>query len=280
MGSFVIKLSGDNERWYKLADQVENADYENISLDDAIIYDPNNTEGGQWFKIEAFNERAGFLPMLDIDFNVADLESVSSEQFNSHMIEFIAYYQDHRFFIQKFTKGSFVKKKWFAWDGDAAKYFEADGLIYINPLPNCIYDNVSHCIYFMDIAKAYSLFGELRLDYRAATEEETSHLLQSDIIHTDGFSAVDVGVSNRKRITSIIAKFNQYNQEQKNTLRQYIKEKVGGNLPYDEQTEKFIVKSDGQLRLLLYGIQQRFYQPPLEEEVQVATATTGLSNLL
>lgn len=280
MGSFVIKLCEDNERWYKIADQVENTDYESIRLDDALVYDPNNTEGGQWFKIEAFNEREGFLPMLDIDFNVAELESISAEQFNSHRIDFIAYYQGHRFFIQKFTKGNFLKKKWIAWDGDAAKYFEADSLIYINPLPNCIYDNTSHCIYFMDIAKAYSLFNELKLDYRAATYEETSRMLQSDIIHTEGFSAVDVGVSNRKRITSIMAKFDQYNPEQKNTLRQYIKEKVGGNLPFDEQTGKFIVRSDSQLRLLLYGIQQRFYQPPLENEVQVATATTGLSNLL
>lgn len=280
MGCFIVKLSEDNNHWYKLVDQVENEDYERILLNDAIVYDPNNTEGGQWFKIDAFNEKEGFLTILDNDFNVAELESLSAEEFNNHRIDFIAFFHEHRYYIQKFTKGNFLKKKWFALNGDEVRYFEGDGLIYVNPLPNCIYDSTTHCIYFMDIAKAYSLFGGLKLDYKAATDAETSQMLQSDIIQVNGLDTAGVGVSNRKRITSILAKYSQYDSEQKNKLRQYIKETVGESLPYDDVSEKFIVNSDNQLRLLLYGIQQRFYQPPLEDEVQVATATTGLSNLL
>lgn len=281
MGTFVVKLIGDNEHWLKLADQVDNADYEEIVLDDAVSYDPNNTEADQWFKIEHFDEKDGFIPMLATDFDVAELHSLTREQFNSHRIDFIAYYHEHRYYIQKFTKGNFLKKKWFAWDGEAVSYKEEDGLIYVNPMPNCIYDNQSKCIYFMDISKAYSLFGGLKLDYKAATDAETTQMLQSDIIQTEGgFDTAAVGVSNRKRITSILAKYNQYEPDKKNTLRQYIKDKVGGNLRFDEGTQKFIVGNDSQLRLLLYGIQQRFYQPPLENEVQVATATTSLSNIL
>lgn len=281
MGTFVTKLTGDNERWYKLADQIVNEDYDNITLDNPADYDPNNTEVGQWFKIEAFNEKDGFLGLLDSDFDVADLTSLTTDQFAEHKIDFIAYYSDHKYYIQKFTKGNFMKKKWLAQDGNAVKYFEEDGLIYINPMPNCIYDNQTKCIYFMDISKAYGVFGELKLDYKEATEAETTQMLQSDLINTaDGFNAANVGVSNRKRITSILAKYNAYEPAKKATLRQYIREKVGDNLPYDEATDKFTVANDVQLRLLLYGVQQRFYQPPLEDEVQVATSTTGLSKLL
>lgn len=132
----------------------------------------------------------------------------------------------------------------------------------------------------MDIAKAYAMFGNLKLDYKEATAEETAQMLQSDIIQTVNFDASGVGVSNRKRITSILAKYNLYEPDKKKTLKDYIKDTVGDNLPFDEATGKFAVSNDAQLRLLLYGIQQRFYQPPLEDEVQVATATTGISKLL
>lgn len=281
MGTFVAKLTGDNERWYKLADQIVNEDYDGIILDNPVDYDPNNTEAGQWFKIDAFNEKDGFLGLLDSDFDVADLTSLTTDQFADHKIDFIAYYSDHKYFIQKFTKGNFMKKKWLALDGNAVRYYEKDGLIYINPMPNCIYDNQTKRIYFMDISKAYSVFGELKLDYKEATETETTQMLQSDLINTaDGFNAASVGVSNRKRITSILAKYSDYEPAKKATLRQYIREKVGDNLPFDEATNKFTIANDVQLRLLLYGVQQRFYQPPLEDEVQVATSTTGISKLL
>lgn len=78
MGSFVAKLKGEDDRWYKLADQEENEDYESIDLADAIEYDPNNTEAGQWFYISDFNEKEGFLPLLDSDFDVVDLDSLGS----------------------------------------------------------------------------------------------------------------------------------------------------------------------------------------------------------
>lgn len=280
MGCFVVKIKYENDNWYKLVDQVENEDYEEIMLDEAIAYDPNNTDSGQWFYVDSFNEKEGFLSLLDMDFDVVELESLSREQFDSCQIDFIAYYHENRYYIQKFTRGNFMKKKWFAWNGEAVNYFEDDGLIYLNPVPNCIYDNTNHRIYFLDIAKAYSLFGNLKLDYKEATDDETTQMLQSDIILADGLDVSDVGVSNRKRITSIFKKYNNYDADNRETLKQYIREKVGQNLQFDEDAGKFIITNDTQLRLLLYGIQQRFYQPPLEEEVQVATATTGLSKLL
>lgn len=281
MGCFVVKIIGNNEHWFKLEDQIDNEDYEGINLDDAIDYDPNNNVTDQWFKINAFNEKEGFVPMLDTDFDVAELDSITRDQFSQFQIDFIAYYHNHRYYMQNFTRGNYLRKKWFSWNGEAVTYKEEDGLVFVNPIPNCIYDNQTHCIYFMDIVKAYAIFKCLKLDYKAATDEETDQMLQSDIIQTEGgFNVTKVGVSNRKRITSILAKFNQYEPDMKNTLRAYIREKVGTNLRYDEETGKFMVSSDTQLRLLLFGIQQRLYQPPLEEEVQVATATTSLSRIM
>ena len=75
-------------------------------------------------------------------------------------------------------------------------------------------------------------------------------------------------------------KYQNYDQVKKNTLHQYIRDNVGNNLVFDQADGKFVIKNDTDLKLLLYGIQQRFYQPPLETEVQVATATTELSKII
>lgn len=280
MGTFVAKLKDDDQHWFKLKDNVQNEDYEEIRLDDTVIYDPNNTDRDQWFRIENFNEKEGFIEILEHGFDVADLETLSNEQFSRRSIEFIAFYHDRKFFIQKFTKGNYVRKKWFSWKGDAVEYFEEDGLVYISPEPNCIYDTQTKQIYFKDIAKAYSVFGALRLDYKEATDAETQQMLNIELVKTVDFSVSDVGVSNRKRITSILKKYQNYDQVKKNTLHQYIRDNVGENLVFDQADGKFVIKNDTDLKLLLYGIQQRFYQPPLEKEVQVATATTELSKII
>ena len=42
MGTFIAKLKGNNEQFYKLVDHVENEDYGNIHYDEAMVYDANN----------------------------------------------------------------------------------------------------------------------------------------------------------------------------------------------------------------------------------------------
>ena len=280
MGTYIAKLKQDDQRWYKLADHKTNDDYEGILLNDTVIYDPNNNVIDQWFRVEEFNQKQGFISLLSKDIIVAELESLSSDQFVSRQIDFIAYYHEHKYYMQSFTRSSLMKKKWFSLDGEAVTYSDKDGVLFINPIPNCIYDNQAHCLYFKDIAKAYGVLGDLKLDYKAATEPEVNSFLQSDIIQTEGFGVAGVGLSNRKRITSILSKYEQYGQKEKATLRQYIRDSVGNSLVFNEETQKFIVRSDTHLKLLLYGMQQRFYQPPLEEEVQVATSNTGISKIL
>ena len=131
----------------------------------------------------------------------------------------------------------------------------------------------------MDISKAYQVFNGLKLDYRTATDQEVSSFLNSDIIDAAGLDVQSVSIKNRKTITKIAHIYNQYNEEQKPVLRAYINDMIGNRLPYNEQTGKFTVDCDNNLRALLYGIQKRMYIPPFENEAQVATSSTKVSNL-
>lgn len=280
MGIFIAKLMGDNEHLYKLVDQVENNDYCNINLDDAIVYDSNNNMAHQWFKMNDFSASGACLPILTNHFEAADLESLEMAQYSD--IEFIAFYDGENFYIQKTPKSSYIKKKWFSFNGDSVNYETDTSVIFISPIPNCIYNRSSNILYFMDISKAYAVFGNLKVNYRDATNGEVANFLNSDMIVTDGFDASKVGLSNRKRIASVLTLYNDYNEEQKTTLKNYIKDKVCNNIRYDDNSHKFIIADDKQLRLLLYGIQQRFFVPPLAEDgdVKVATNTTSISNLM
>lgn len=277
MGTYIAKLKDNNEHWFKIADGVQNEDYQGIDLNDALPFDPNNTMADQWFKLENFNENESFLPMLEPPFDCAGLESINRERYGN--IEMIAFFEDNRFYIQKVSKGSFLKKKWFAPLGDLVEYKEIEGVLYINPLPNCIYDQGNHNLYFMSISKAYAVFNGLRGDYREATAAEIDGFLNSDIVDAIDFDQSKVGLSNRKRITSILNIYNGYSADEKQILKKYIHEKAGEALTYTDEG-KFAISTDTQLRLLLLGVQRRFYIPPLQEEVQVATNTTKLSNLL
>lgn len=280
MGTFIARLKGRNEQFYKLVDQVENDDYGNIQLDDAIVYDSNNDMAHQWFKINNFSSSDAFIPILNRDFDTADLESLEMERYLE--IDFIAFYDGERYFIQKTVKSSYIRKKKLSFNGDAVSYQTEDSVIFISPLPNCIYNRSTDILYFLDISKAYAVFSNLKVNYRNATESEVTNFLASDIVGTVGFDASKVGLSNRKRIASVLSSYNNYNIDQKKALKAYIKEYVGDNIEYDENTEKFKIGDDKQLRLLLYGIQQRFFLPPLAEDgdVKVATNTTSIFNLM
>lgn len=73
---------------------------------------------------------------------------------------------------------------------------------------------------------------------------------------------------------------NEYTQEQKNNLRDYIHCFSNGDLEYNEQNCKFTINNDTELRLLLFGMQMRLYKQPLSDETQVATSTTSIRNII
>lgn len=278
MGTYIAKIKKNDSSFFKLKDQVENEDYNNINLDDAIIYDPNNDMAHQWFKIQHFSTSESFLDLFNHTLDSANLTDLSNENY-SH-IEFIALHSNNKFYIQKVTTSTYMSKKFFSFNGEVVNYESKSDMIFLNPIPNCIYDHSTDCLYFMDIAKAYGVFKNLKNDYRDATSEEIQSFLSSDIINCVDFDQSKVGILNRKNIAKLLSIYNNYSTVDKNILRSYISTNVGENLVFDPHTGKFNISNDNELKLLLYGLMMRYYTPPLNNEVQVATNTTKISNIL
>ncbi len=273
MGLFIAKLKRDNSNWYKLKDKIMASYYENIDLHDAMIYNPNNNVANQWFKLKLVE-----IPELfNQTINPVELNSLNRLQYKE--ISFIAYYSNKKFYVQNVNKGSYLSKKLFSRNGDLLEYEEKEDIIFINPIPHCIYDENTKEAFFTDISRAYSIFSHLKLKYKEATRTEVERMLKSDIIDAPELNYDKVGVQNRRRISTVLDIYEKYDEDQRKIIKEYIKEFVSDKIDFDDKTEKFKINTDNKLRLILYGLQKRFFKAPLEEDIQVATSVAKLSDM-
>lgn len=276
MGTLISKIKRLN-RWILIQDNVVVNEWDVIDLHDSMRFDPDNTMVNQWFYMDTFSECEGFSDLLSDVPDAAEIDSLNYDQFGK--IDFFAYRNGDKIYLQNVIKSSYIRRKQICWSGNVASMMQLENTIFINPIPNCIYDTTSDRLYFMDISKAYQIFKGLKLDYRAATDQEVSTFLNSDIVDSSGLDLQSVSIKNRKTISKISSVYGRYTDDQKNTLRTYIQGMVGNRLPYNAQNGKFTIDNDNNLRAFLYGIQRRMYKRPFEDEAQVATSTTNVSNL-
>ena len=176
--------------------------------------------------------------------------------------------------------GCYIKKAGFWSTGDTIEFANDNKMVTINPNPDGVYDLNSDTLYFLELNRLYSIFSNIKNEYVQGTSGSIHEFLANDIISLDeNFSEGKVSLSNRKRISEVARVYNAYSMEQKEELKNYICQFSHGDLEYNEHERKFSIKNDIDLRLLLFGMQMRFYKQPLSDDVQVATSTTSLRNL-
>ena len=56
----------------------------------------------------------------------------------------------------------------------------------------------------------------------------------------------------------------------------YIDDYCKQKLNYDQQNQKFEISTDDKLKLLLYGIEQRFYTTPFGQEKRIANSVQAI----
>lgn len=276
MSAFFVKLKNDAS-WYSIQDNVTINDWNAVDLNVAIQYDHHNTARDQWFFIENFHQHAAFLPMLGQNVDTADVDPLSLRDFGN--MDFLAYSHSNKFYLQKVVKGSFVNRQIFSFSGNSAEVKELDNTIYINPTPNCIYDKTEHRLYFMDIAKAYGIFGPIRTDYRTATDADIQTFINAGIVDAAGLDISKVSLLNRKKLSSVLHEFRALQPDEQDTVKNYVESMTNGHLQRDPVTGLFLTPDDNALRAVLYGLQMRFYKTPLSQESQVATSSTRMSYL-
>lgn len=278
MGTLIAKIKSEAQ-WVKICDQIDINVLNQLDLSDSMVYDPNNTVAHQWFRIENLSNTEYFNELFGNPIEAGELTTINVNQLDD--IKYFSYYAGNKFYIQRMLTGCYIKKASFWSIGDRIQFANDNKMVTINPIPDGVYDLNTDTLYFQELNRLYNIFSSIRQEYVQGTSESIHDFLSNDMINLgNDFSVDKVSLSNRKRINVVARIYNEYSQEQKNNLRDYIHLFSNGDLEYNEQNCKFNINNDTELRLLLFGMQMRLYKQPLSDETQVATSTTSIRNLI
>ena len=278
MGTLIAKIKSEAQ-WVKICDQIDIDILNQLDLSDSMVYDPNNSVAHQWFRIDNFSNTEYFNELFGNPIDAGELTTINVNQLDD--IKFFSYFTENKFYIQRMLTGCYIKKAGFWSIGNTIQFANDNKMVTINPIPDGVYDLNTDTLYFQELNRLYNIFSSIKQEYVQGTSGSIHEFLSNDMINLgNDFSVDKVSLSNRKRINVVARIYNEYSQEQKNNLRDYIHLFSNGDLEYNEQNCKFNINNDTELRLLLFGMQMRLYKQPLSDETQVATSTTSIRNLI
>ncbi|MFD0749205.1 hypothetical protein ACFQZS_03565 [Mucilaginibacter calamicampi] len=241
------------------------------TLDNGVVYNPETLlEEEEWYKYENFSTSVYTMAFLADNFDSVNFNQISDA--DTKKISFICSVQDELYFFQNISTNMLIRKKWFSLDELSIEVDKP--IITINKEADAIYDKATDILYFRKLSAANAIFRGMDLLYREATEAETQTFLESDFLEMrNGFDAEAVKIPNRKRIAMVMDTLSRYDATQKANIFEYIQEYC--NVPFT--ADKFEIETEDELKLVLYGIEQRFYTTLLGNEKRIANSIITLS---
>ena len=269
-----IRLRGKANKYRKLLSTDENL---YCSPDELIKsscpYTPGATlETGEWFKISEFSEKDFSIEITQKDYETVDYDSLQKAEYSQ--VDYLFAKIDDNLFFQNISKSKLVKKKGILGFGEGYRYERETAILFINEYPDAIYIPAEDALYFQRLEPIASIFGGISELYREATEHEVEEFLQNDFIDlTDGFESSKVKVANRKRIAMAMDTLSKMHDDDKKQIFAYICDYCP-DIVTPEQ--KFKVGSEENLKMVLFGIEQRFYTTLVGGEKRIANSVVPL----
>nr|WP_321230749.1 hypothetical protein [uncultured Psychroserpens sp.] len=244
-------------------------------LDNPHIYDTNyKLEDDEWFAIASFSDTDYSIDFLTNDFNSAEFNQITNADY-SRLSYLCSYQSNNYYYFQKLSKSQTVNRKWFHISNEPELQTD-NPIIIIKDLPDAIYDKTDDILYFKKLTSITTIFNGIGGLYREATQEDTATFLENDFINlTDDYSAQKVQKANRKRIAMAMDTFNNFSTAQKTSIYDYIKVYCE-DLEFSEQNKAFDIGSEQNLKMLMFGIEQRYYTTPIGNEKRVANSVTAI----
>ena len=269
-----IRLRGKANKYRKLLSTDENL----YCLPDELIesscpYTSGATlEAGEWFKISDFSEKDFSIEITQKDYETVDYDSLQKAEYSQ--VDYLFAKIDDNLFFQNISKSKLVKKKGILGFGEGYRYERETAVLFINEYPDAIYIPTEDALYFQRLEPIASIFGGISELYREATEHEVEEFLQNDFIDlTDGFESSKVKVANRKRIAMAMDTLSKMHDDDKKQIFVYICDYCP-DIVTPEQ--KFRVGSEENLKMVLFGIEQRFYTTLVGGEKRIANSVVPL----
>ncbi|EPI5811318.1 MULTISPECIES: ATP F0F1 synthase synthase [Vibrio] len=263
------------KRIFKLVSEQSLFDPVTVDLTACVPYNPDhNLDEDSWFKIEGFSNQAFCIDLLQKVFDSKDYDDLTKENFSK--IAYLFAVQGDDFYFQKVTPSLFVKRKTLVF-GEAATLEQSQTRLVINALPDAVYFKGSDTLVFRNLATISSIFKGIDELYKEATKEEVEQFLDESFIElSNDYGVEKVSTPNRKRIGLAMKTLESMSADDKTNMLEYIDGYCEQKLKFDQQNQKFEISTDEDLKLLVYGIEQRFYTTPFGNEKRCANSVTTM----
>lgn len=276
MDQVLANVKGNSkEKFFKLLSDKALFDFSIQELG-LVEYNPDhNLDEDSWFIVEQFSQKSFCIGLLKKDFISSEYDDL--EKYDFINIADVCAIQGDDYYFQKITPSKFVNKKMIVF-GEVAKLETDDGRIVINEIPDAIYQKNMDTLIFRNLATISSIFKGIDELYKEATQEDVEGFLNEPFVELSGkYDAEKVSKPNRKRIGLANDTLNNMSFEDRTQIFSYIKSYCHDSLKFDEENDKFKIESDVDLKLLLYGIEQRFYTTPIGSEKRLANSVEKLT---
>lgn len=263
------------KRIFKLVSDQSLFDLVTVDLTACVPYNPDhNLDEDAWFKIEGFSNQAFCIDLLKKIYDSKDYDDLTKENFSK--IAYLFAIQGEDFYFQKITPSLFVKRKTLVF-GEAATLEQSQTRLVINALPDAVYFKGSDTLVFRNLATISSIFKGIDELYKEATKEEVEQFLDESFIGlSNDYGVEKVSTPNRKRIGLAMKTLESMSADDKTNMLEYIDGYCEQKLKFDQQNQKFEISTDEDLKLLVYGIEQRFYTTPFGNEKRCANSVTTM----
>ena len=275
MNTVYVKIHTKNNNKYRKMLSVDEDIYSSIDelLNITYEYDTRaSLDIGEWFVIKNASKQPFAIDIIQKQFDSLDFDLLTKADFSQ--IEYLFIVSDKYIFFQNIGKSKLVSKKSIISFGESFKYRSDSEEIVVNDLPDAIYDNKKDILYFKKIESIVRIFKGIINLYKEATDEETEQFLKSNFLTLkDGYGVANVKTANRKRIALANDTLSKLNNKDKRNIFLYIKDYCP-KLYTKENT--FSVSNENELKMVLFGIEQRFYTTPIGKERRVALSVSSI----
>lgn len=246
-----------------------------LSAISLVPYDPgHNLDEDAWFKIDAFATTDFSLDILNEPVDAKDYNAATKTDFKN--ISFILGCQQDDIYFQKVTPAAFIKRKMIQF-GETAFLEESIDRLIVKSIADAVYLKDTDMLVFRDLSTISSIFKDIDQLYKEATDEEVKAFLSNDFVNVSGdYNFAAVSKPNRKRIALVSETMQGMSEEQRTGLIGYILDYCKVNVKLSKDGQKFELSSDNELKLVLYGIEERFYTTQHSKQKRLANSVQPL----
>ena len=271
MANLCAKLKQREDNKYRKITTTDLTIYSNegIQITSSTPYVPGAAlEDGEWFSIHNASTQEYKIDLMTENFTTVDFNTLTRSDFDK--VDFIFIETENLICLQNVSKTKLLSKKCVLCLGENFTYQNDRKEIVINDTPDAIYDKNTDVLYFRRLESITGIFRGIDQLYKEATDEETIQFLSSDFIQLKGeYSASKVKTANRKRIALAQKTLTDLDDDSRNNIFAYI----GEYCPELKVSEtSFEIGTEEELKMLLYGIEQRFYTTIVGGEKRIANS--------